>query len=111
MSYSGYTEYLSEEGFYWVVDSFFESEKENLGPNNSRPFYYHHVNQTNGYGEERRYIKENNLSEELSYFDEDAPKEEIGFIDIWHEDHYGNKFATKSFKYKPDLKYWQKVEF
>lgn len=31
----------------------------------------------------------------------DAPMKEIGFTDVWHEDHYQNRYATKHITFEP----------
>ena len=96
MSFEGYFEKLCTKGHYCSFDVY-DSDTE-MCPHCASPFEYTHlVDETNGYEEDDPY----------SY---QANREEIGFEDIWHIDHYGNKFATKRVLYKPaENSRWQKV--
>lgn len=87
MGYSGYTEYLCENGHYFTRDCW--DSKPSVCPYcQSFIKYFHSVDTTNGYDEE--------------YPDTcRAEKNEIGFDDTWHDDHYGNRYATKRLRYKP----------
>lgn len=91
MSYEGYTEYLSEKGYYSTTDCW---ERTPLEINGDPVKYYHHVDITNGEieGDPGTYP---------------AEKETVGFEDVWQKDHYGNKYATKVPLYKPVSTEWR----
>lgn len=91
MSYEGYTEFLTFSGEYLTYDSY-----------NDHPEYrndiewYHLVDETNG-------IEYDNPSTFP------AEKIEIDHVDIWREDHYGNRYAIKSKRYIPAINStWEK---
>lgn len=94
MSYEGYTEYLTVSGKYFTLDCYDGTPSEYDG----EPVeYFHDVDQTNGY-------------------DADDPstccaeKIIIGRYDVWHEDHYGNRYATEHFLYAPaENSSWRRV--
>jgi len=99
MSYEGYIEFICPNGHYHFVDDGYEAEQYKKLIEcqicHTRPIFFHQVDVTNGYDE--------------SHADTcNAEKEEIGFDDQWHSDHYGNKYATKIFKYKPIGNSWLK---
>lgn len=105
MSYEGYVEFISEKGYHTVCDCYSDEPTEINGD----PIVWRHsVDQTNGYGEERKYALSSGEPLEEFYYDEDAPKEQIGWDDVWHTDHHGNQYATKKLKYKP-LAGWKKI--
>lgn len=86
MSYEGYMEFICESGHYSCVDVYVDAPKTCECGNRIK--YYHMVDETNG----------------IDYdYPDTCPgaREEIGYDDIWHEDHYGNKYATKRLRYKP----------
>jgi len=93
MSYEGYTEYICKNGHYWTIDAMdlIHGEPSRVCSVCSElPEYWHDVDQTNGYDEE--------------YPDTcAAPRIEVGFVDVWQEDHYGNRYATKRMLYAPTL--------
>jgi hypothetical protein len=93
MSYEGETEYLTKKGRYLVVSC---HEGLPVVDEGDEIQYVHNIDYTNGY----------NPDESWAW---PAEKEEIGFEDIWHEDHYGNKYATKKILYKPG-KHWQLIK-
>lgn len=92
MSYEGFNEQLCRNGHYSAQDCYADRPKScpHCGASIA---YSHAVDQTNGYS--RRY----------SYSCK-AKKQEIGFTDIWHEDHHGNRYATKLIQYEPRGKAW-----
>lgn len=96
MSYEGYREYLCKNGHYFSFNVWNEPEKPECPCCGNPPELYHGVDQTNGYDESNPYTC-------------DAPKIVIGFDDKWHEDHYGNKYATKIMRYRP-RKHWKRYE-
>ena len=111
MSYEGYDEFLCEKGHHWTIDSmeFYGDQfgEESQNARNVCPVckgkmkYWCAVDETNGYDEDNPHTYS-------------APKKEIGFEDQWHEDHYGNKYATKILLFAPDLipvkgKHWNGV--
>jgi len=106
MSYSGFREYICEYGHYTSIDCWDDQEKCNCG---AKFKYRHSVDTTNGYGDHRDYLALQGCDYDDSYFDERAPKKEIGFTDIWHEDHYGNKYATKQLRFAPDSNVWMEL--
>lgn len=105
MSYEGYTEYICETGHTWglgadelLSEEYLTEGSLNLCPFcNKGPVFSHTVDCTNG----------------MEWTDDGAlipgtapyPFEEVSFEDVWHVDHYGNKFATKIILYKvPEVK-------
>ncbi len=93
MPYEGYDECLDENGFYFVNYNLHRCYIP------AEAVWIHLVDVTNGYN-----------SEDKSYATCNAPKIPNGFVDIWKEDHYGNKYAEKILKWLPDERYWQKVK-
>lgn len=82
MGYNGYTEYLCAKGHYSTCDcrdSLTACQTEGC---DAALTYRHAVDETNG-------LDENDPAACP------APKKEIGFQDAWHDDHYGNRYATK----------------
>ena len=94
MSYEGYEEYLCENGHYMTANCYDSVWPQCRSCGHSFS-HWHAVDQTNG-------TEENNPNTMP------APKEEIGFEDVWQEDHYGNKYATKIILYRP-LSEWKEV--
>ncbi len=91
MSYEGYTEYLCSNGHLSSLDAYFEAARL-CTRCNAKIVFAHDVDETNGVG----YDDEGNeMPGTIGY-----PFEENGFDDIWHKDHYGNKYATKLIRYK-----------
>lgn len=87
MGYSGYREYLCAAGHYSTQNVYDDDLKS--CPHCEAPLaHFHGVDQTNGYDESEPYSC-------------DAPKEEIGFDDVWHVDHHGNRYATKLLRFRP----------
>ena len=87
MSYEGYEERLCKDGHYHAYDVY--ASFPIVCPTCSKDWaFYHGVDQTNGYEEGR----------DFTY---PAKKDDAGFTDLWKEDHYGNKYASKQMKYKP----------
>lgn len=93
MSYEGYTEFLCRAGHYDTCDAYADGPKACRAC--SAPFAFSHgVDVTNGYSRHYSYSCE-------------AKKVEIGFDDIWHTDHHGNRYATKLIRYEPRGKAWR----
>lgn len=87
MSYEGYTERLCINGHYSAHDVYCDGPTK--CPHCGGAYRYSHgVDQTNGYDEDCEYSC-------------GAPKREIGHEDVWHEDHLGNRYATKLLRYEP----------
>lgn len=83
MGYRGYDYFILEDKTLVVKDSW-----DGIYPDDA--VWKAHCDVTNGF-EEEGYT--------LSF----EPKTiEVGFIDVWHEDHYGNKYATKKLQFEPD---------
>lgn len=85
MGYSGIIEYLDEDGFYWYHDephTGFNRNPEKLNPNGKVPVWHRIIHTTNGMDED----------EPSTYW---GDKTSIGMKDVWHVDHYGNKYATQ----------------
>lgn len=89
MSYEGYVEYLCSKGHLSSLDVYFYDDLEhNCCQDCGEDFVFQHsVDQTNGieYDEDDK-----PLSGTIAY-----PFKEVSFEDIWHEDHHGNRYATK----------------
>ncbi len=95
MSYEGYTEYLCNNGHLTQQDAMYEMYVEEVKECcrcHSSFIFRHSVDQTNGIE-----YQENGepYPDTISY-----PFEENGFEDVWHKDHYGNKYAVKVILYK-----------
>lgn len=88
MGYSGFKERLCIDGHYSAVDVW-DVDQPAACVCGKAFRYSHGVDQTNGYDESHPSSCR-------------APKVEVGFDDIWHEDHHGNKYATKRHRYHPD---------
>lgn len=86
MGYSGFSERICTSGHYSAVDVW--CEKPGVCECGAPFRFFHGVDQTNGYDESHPSSCR-------------APKTEIGFDDIWHEDHHGNRYATKRRRYEP----------
>lgn len=87
MSYEGYEEWLCNKGHYTTTDCS-ESAPVVCKICGEGYKWRHSVDVTNGYDEEYASTS-------------DAPKTEVGFDDIWHTDHYNNRYATKALRYTP----------
>jgi hypothetical protein len=95
MSYEGFTEYLCEDGHLSAKELF-----ESYGATQEEIINHHtcecgklfkwrwEVDLTNGFLEDYPQTRP-------------GPKKEIGWDDVWHKDHYGNKYATKLHRFKP----------
>src|SRR4051812_41451925 len=96
MSYEGYTELLCDGGHYGAFNVYVERPKRCAI---CRKFwaYRHSVDETNGFIED----------DPGTY---PARKEAITYEDIWHRDHYGNRYATKRLLYRP-LDNWHKITY
>lgn len=104
MGYSGYMEYICPNGHYWTEDNSLYITQKRVCPHcEAKPSYYHEVDVTNGHGQYNEYKK---AHEPAKYFDAEAPKIELPFEDKWLTDHYGNKYAVKVLRYKPDHPEW-----
>lgn len=97
MSYEGYTERLCVLGhlsrFNAYFDFFGEDEKPKCSHCGNEFMFSHSVDQTNGV----EYM-EDGVTPHLGTVG--YPFEENGWEDMWHTDHYGNKYATKLYRYK-----------
>lgn len=106
MGYKGYFQYIGECGHHWEIDSSVfiygtKAEKEKALRCPVCGDHAHHlarVDETNGFEQE---------GDPLSW---PAKMKEVGFTNVWHEDHYGNKYATKHPTYDPVGWRWCKVE-
>jgi len=93
MSYEGTDYYLTSDGRLITCSPYEDQPKD--------AEWYCAVDETNGYIEDdpSTHTPETNV---------------FGFVDIWREDHYGNKYAIKSYRYAPangpGLNEWRKVE-
>ncbi len=106
MGYKGVEQFLCPEGHLTEIDAAklsyaYEEERKKLliCPHCQQKFVLNcSVDFTNGSCEEYPETTRGKVKE-------------IGFIDIWHNDHYGNRYATKLMKYEPeDPKRWEKME-
>lgn len=93
MSYEGQTFYLLKDGRLRVTDCWSDAPPD--------AEWYCEVDNTNGYLENCPQTHEPTMNE-------------VGFIDHWREDHYGNRYAVKSSRYAPvngpGLNEWRKVK-
>lgn len=94
MSYEGINEWITEKGFYLVTGCYDDPPVLEEG---DRLSWRHAVDFTNGI-------------EEGSNCADYAKKEMLGHEDVWHTDHYGNKYASKRLKFKPLGKNWQRAK-
>lgn len=102
MSYEGYSQHIGECGHHWEIDSNVFSYGSTDDRENAlncpvcgkRARVSAMVDVTNGFREE---------GDPSSW---PAKMKEVGFTDSWHEDHYGNKYATKHMTYEPVGKRW-----
>ena len=109
MSYSGFYEYICKEGHYFAVDVE-AAHHIKVCPHCEGKFkYFHSVDQTNGYGENEKWLKQGEdetISPEdfhrIIYSDQRAPKVQVGFEDIEHTDKYGTVYYTEIKLYAPD---------
>jgi len=97
MSYEGYQEKLCSNGHLSyssdIYGDFIESESPLVCSFCKAPFVFsHEVDETNGVLFDDN---DNELPHTIPF-----PFKEIGFDDIWKEDHYGNKYAVKILKYE-----------
>jgi hypothetical protein len=96
VSYSGYREFLCANGHYARTDCWDDDPSEcsfckaKIAQRNS-------VDTTNGQNDDEAWSMP-------------AAKHPAGFDDKWHQDHYGNRYATKVLKYKPKGEQWRTVE-
>lgn len=94
MSYEGYEVYLCRNKHMYTENANMFCSEDNEGDSdlcpycNAPPAYNCSVDTTNGYDENDPSSHEPTV-------------EEVGFTDIWKEDHYGNKYAVKLMHYKP----------
>jgi hypothetical protein len=86
MSYEGFEEYLCKSGHYATFDAYSEAPKQ--CPCGEPWAYVHSVDETNGV------VKGCPATRP-------APKRKKGADDFWHEDHYGNRYATQRVRYRP----------
>ena len=88
MSYEGYVEYLCEKGHHWAVDSVYDEYDDTCPRCNQKASWSHDVDETNGViiDEETGSPHPNTIPAQLQI---------KGYEDEWHEDHYGNKYATR----------------
>ena len=118
MSYEGYSEYICEKGHYLSYDAY-EDSPESCPICKFKMKYTHSVDQTNGYGENEKYIDEyldddgnpytGEKRESVIYSDQEAPKKVIKVEDIEHVDKYGNKYYTERVLYTPDSSVWKSL--
>jgi len=102
MSYEGYEEFICKNKHYYTVDAmnFVHGIGTIKCPHcGADPKFQCSVDVTNGCYEDEPWTM-------------DGPKTEVGFEDIPHEDHYGNKYFTKLAHYEPVLNTdrWGEVE-
>lgn len=93
MSYEGSVEYLCANGHESGTDCYMD---DLIVCRCGAPITHRHaINHTNGEDPEDPSTMP-------------APVEEIGFDDVWHKDHYGNRYATKDMRFKP-LDHWREL--
>lgn len=91
MSYEGFSQLLCKNGHLHEEDSNVAySETPSAGcPVCAESFVWRHdVDQTNGYSEDHPSTCRAELTE-------------IGYEDVWHKDHYGNRYAVKRLRFEP----------
>jgi hypothetical protein len=94
MSYEGEVEYLCPTGHYFSHDVY-SPKSSDVCPICKQPAtVYHDVDHTNGMIE----------GDSSTVY---APKTEVGQVDVWHQDHYENHYATKEPIYMPDMSVWK----
>jgi hypothetical protein len=93
MSYEGSVEYLCEKGHRSATDCW--TPVPTACRCGAAITHQHSIDHTNGA-----------IEDDPSTLP--APTEMIGFDDIWNEDHYGNRYATKHVRYRP-VEHWQKL--
>lgn len=93
MSYEGYKELLCGNGHYYTHDAY-DDAPATCPHCGSHWDFFHPIDLTNG-------------SDPDDPGTMPAPKIESGWDDIWLTDHYGNRYAIKRPKYRPDSE-WQK---
>lgn len=91
MSYEGYVERLCVDGHLFTYDVY-EGLPENCPTCQKEWAFSHSVDQTNGieYDDDGK-----EYPNTVNY-----PFEVAGYDEHWHVDHHGNKYATKSPRYK-----------
>lgn len=94
MSYEGTHELLCAKGHYYAHDVY--DLRPLCCPFCSAPWAYIHM------------IDETNGADESQPDTLPAPLTEIGFDDVWHTDHYNNRYATKRTRYTP-TKEWRQL--
>lgn len=88
MSFEGSIEFIAKDGSYWVCDVYDEPAKP-LSPYTESPAeWWHLIDMTNGI-----------VDDDANTFP--APKKRVGRIDIWREDHYGNRYAVPIDLFEP----------
>ncbi len=100
MSYEGYEEKLCSNGHLShssdIYGDFAENESLLVCNFCKEPFVFiHSIDETNG-------ILFDSIGNEIPTTIP-YPFKEVGFDDIWKEDHYGNKYAVKRLKYEIPL--------
>lgn len=91
MSYEGSVEYLCERGHRSVTDCWTDMpEKCRCG---AAIAHSHSIDSTNGDVEDDPHTRP-------------APVVEIGYDDVWKEDHHGNRYATRDVRYSP-VEHWR----
>lgn len=95
MSYEGYTEFLCERGHILSRDCM-ENDPAACDSCGAPIAWSHAVDCTNGYDETQPYTYP-------------APTDLIEREDVWHEDHYGNRYATLRPRFQPVGDVWREV--
>jgi hypothetical protein len=96
MSYEGHTQLICANGHHHTYDAY--DDGESACPTCGGAWTHRHdVDVTNGYDETHPSTC-------------NAPVIEIGFTDVWHEDHYGNRYAIKCPLVAPDGPHWTVLE-
>lgn len=95
MSYEGYVSYLCQRGHLHTRDAYVDPPA--FCPDCDAPFEWErHTDETNGP------IEDDPATHP-------AALEPNSWDDVWNTDHYGNRYATKLWKWKPADELWRRV--
>lgn len=96
MSYEGYRSFLCKQGHLHTRDVYADG-LEHCPDCEAEMEWMTDTDETNGYIEDDPSTHAPSL-------------EPITWDDVWHVDHYGNRYATKLWKWKPDGERWVRVK-
>lgn len=91
MSYEGYTEYITKDGYYFARDAY------DYDTPPTKPYWIHEVDCTNGIVDDAPGTQE-------------GLKRVVGSVDIPQIDHLGNKYYTRKLQWAPDGPGWRWVQ-